>query len=67
MTVDMYTNSMVRGSGWATSTEIETASILLAIKINIWFDQCSTDKQPSKQTKKTKKKKPKKKQKTKKG
>ena len=39
MTHDMYVRTMVQGRDWATSTEIEVASILFNIQINVWFDQ----------------------------
>ena len=39
MTHDMYVRTMVQGSGWATSTEIEVASICFDIKINVWLNQ----------------------------
>jgi hypothetical protein len=39
MTHHMYVRTMVQGSGWATSTEIEVASIWFDIKINVWFNQ----------------------------
>ena len=35
MTHDMHVRTMVLGSGWATSTEIEVASICFDIKINV--------------------------------
>ena len=39
MTHGMHVRTMVRGSGWATSTEIEVVSILFDIMINVWFNQ----------------------------
>jgi hypothetical protein len=39
MTHDMYVRTMVQGSGWATATEIEVASICFDLKINVWFNQ----------------------------
>ena len=35
----MYVATMVDGIGWATSTEIEAASTLLNMNINVWFNQ----------------------------
>jgi hypothetical protein len=36
MTKYLYTNVILNGNGWATSSEIAVASLLLDLEINVW-------------------------------
>jgi hypothetical protein len=37
--VEVYTNVMLNGNGWATSSEIAAALLLLDLHINVWLHQ----------------------------
>lgn len=39
MTKSVYTNVMLNGNGWATSSEIAAVSLLLDLQIDVWLQQ----------------------------
>jgi hypothetical protein len=39
MTKSVYTNVMLNGNGWVTSSEIAAVSLLLDLQIDVWLHQ----------------------------